>query len=115
MEAHCPLGWFLPVPKGRRTILSHTSLEGFACGDDDVAGNAPIPLRVVLAGDGLVELRFDDVLDGTALLEDAIEICAQGAVDKMSQALLDSTLLEVVANLNIALFFPGRARFLKAG
>jgi hypothetical protein len=57
--------------------LSHTSLEGFAGGDDDVAGNVPIPLRVVLAGDGLVELRLNDVLDGTALLKDAIKICAQ--------------------------------------
>lgn len=98
-----------------RTLVASGSLERFAGGDDDIAGNVPVPLHVVLAGDGLVELRLNDILDGTALLEDAIEICAQGTVDKVAQALLVGSLLEVVANLNIALLPPGRARLLKAG
>lgn len=81
--------------------------------DYQVTRNVPISLGLVLLRQSFIQLRLDHFFECTALLNDTIEIDAERSVDKVTIALSDCPLLEVISYLDIAFFLPRRSRFLK--
>src|SRR5579871_2193706 len=83
--------------------------------NDHVPWNMPISLGLVLLGQSFIQLRFNHFLEGTALLNNTVEIGAEWPVDEVGIGLLDDPLLKVITHLHTAFFLPCRSWLLKTG